>query len=598
MAIPTQGGLGQASAAQAKPSAQAGANFDANAVQADNLEELRNKNQTSLRDKVADDLGDQREAMNSALVRMRQSFNERKNRMFDPVLMQTAAGFLKRTKTGSFGESLGNAAEGASVAAEREMLRQKEDQKLELELLGKEQAFRQQMGSDNLISALTGGPRNIGPAAFAGSAKPLGVPPVNDSQNPVAGAPNGAPPAGGPSSQNPRQVLEQATRGRIQITDDILLLASRAAPKLLPTLKEIRSLQQAEEKNQIDRDRLGVDRDRVDRMTRKVIPSGSKVEREMTQSEYDEYQKELKDYMYGHKDEQKLLNFYARKGYLDNDQVRKLILSKDGNLPSQIPRAMSKIEMEVDKETRTKTAGTRAEAAEKMATKLGTQAESAFQNTNIANDMIGFAKNNPAVFGLMNKPGLSNAVARAIQEGINVGNYNINLPASIVQQYQLSENDLSALQLFAQLNSQLQTRGRQLNRTPGEGSMSDYETKLLGGIYALPSDSARTIILKSDALKMQGMFDEQRFKLWNKKSKESGYSYNDFLVDDDFKKIKTDYRKMLDRVRAENMDLLSPTKKAKDSSGKPAVSTTPATPANETLLQRFQREKAEREGKK
>jgi hypothetical protein len=43
--------------------------------------------------------------------------------------------------------------------------------------------------------------------------------------------------------------------------------------------------------------------------------------------------------------------------------------------------------------------------------------------------------------------------------------------------------------MFAQKSSELQTRGRQLNRTPGEGSMSDFETKLLGGIYALPSDN-------------------------------------------------------------------------------------------------------------
>jgi len=109
----------------------------------------------------------------------------------------------------------------------------------------------------------------------------------------------------------------------------------------------------------------------------------------------------------------------------------------------------------------------------------------------------------------------------------------------------------------------LQSRGRQLNRTPGEGSTSDYETKLLGGIYALPSDSQRAIILKSDALIMQGMFDEQRFKLWTQKSKQSGYTYNDFLVDDDYKAIKADYRKTLDRVREENLDLLSPKKKEK-----------------------------------
>jgi hypothetical protein len=129
--------------------------------------------------------------------------------------------------------------------------------------------------------------------------------------------------------------------------------------------------------------------------------------------------------------------------------------------------------------------------------------------------------------------------------------------------------------MFMQKSAQLQSRGRQLNRTPGEGSTSDYETKLLGGIYALPSDSQRAIILKSDALKMQGMFDEERFKLWNQKSKQSGYTYNDFLVDDDYKAIKADYRKLLDRVREENLDLLSPKKKEKA----PAASTPPAPSA-------------------
>jgi len=28
----------------------------------------------------------------------------------------------------------------------------------------------------------------------------------------------------------------------------------------------------------------------------------------------------------------------------------------------------------------------------------------------------------------MNRPGLGNAIARAVQEGVNVGNFNINLP--------------------------------------------------------------------------------------------------------------------------------------------------------------------------
>jgi hypothetical protein len=243
-----------------------------------------------------------------------------------------------------------------------------------------------------------------------------------------------------------------------------------------------------------------------------------------------------------------------------------------------------------------------------LASRLGLQAEAAFENSNIANDMIGYAKNNPLVFNIMNRPGLGNAIARAVQEGANAGNFNINLPASTIKQYELSENDLTALQMFMQKSAQLQSRGRQLNRTPGEGSTSDYETKLLGGIYALPSDSQRAIILKSDALKMQGMFDEERFKLWNKKSKESGYTYNDFLVDEDYKAIKADYRKLLDRVREENMDLLSPKKKEKApatpapaASSKPVTSTpVPASeaPKNETYSQRLERLRKEREGTK
>lgn len=570
MAIPTQGGLGQASAAQTKPPAQAGGKFDASAVQAENIEEITKAKPTGLKETIVDDLGDQREAMNAALLRMRESLDMRKNRMFDPVLMQTAAGFLKPTKTGSFGESLGYAAENAGTAAEREMLHQRENQKLEMELLGKEQELRQQLGGDQLISALMGGPKNVGAPAPAGGAVT-----TPDGQLRVPGT---ASPVDVATAPNPQQVLSAARQGRIPITDEVLLLASRVAPKMLPTLTEIRKAQEGEEKNRIEREKLGQDK-------RKAIPRGLRTEREMNVAEYAEYQNALKKYL-SDGDENKLLEFYDSKGWLESEQIRgRKITPKpaDGTAPTEagaptsIPRAKTATEQKADEAAAETTSKGRAEAAEKMASRLGLQAEAAFENSNIANDMIGYAKNNPLVFDIMNRPGLANAVARAVQEGANVGNFNINLPAATIKQYELSGNDLTALQMFMQKSAQLQSRGRQLNRTPGEGSTSDYETKLLGGIYALPSDSQRAIILKSDALKMQGMFDEERFKLWNEKSKQSGYTYNDFLVDDDFKKLKADYRKTLDRVREENLDLLTPKKreKAPESPAKPTTSAPP-----------------------
>ena len=579
MAIPTQGGLGQASVAQAKPPVQAGAKLDVDAKQAENLESQSKP--TGLKDKIVDDLGDQREAMNSALLRMRASLDERKNRMFDPVLMQTAAGFLKPTKTGSFGESLGYAAENAGVASEREMLHNRENQKLELELLGKEQEFRQQLGGDTLMSALLGGPRSGAPAPAGGAVTtPTGQLRVPGTASPVDLT----------TASSQQQAMVDARAGRIPVTDEILAIASRVAPKMLPFLQEMRKSQGEEEKNRILQGELDYKRSSE---KRKAVPRGLRTEREMNADEYGKYKSALAEYL-KNGDESKLLNFYDGMGWLESEQVRGRKITPnqadgttpaDGAAPSPISSAKSQSEIDADKEAAIQTAKERATSAEQKASKLATQADAAFANTNTADDMIAYAKNNPKILAAMNKPGVFGAVARAAEQGIKFGDFSVSLPAKTLLEANLTAEDLAALQIFAQKYSELQSRGRQLNRTPGEGSTSDYETKLLGSIYALPTDSQRAVILKSEALKLQSMFDEDRFKLWTKKSKQSGYTYNDFMTDDEYKTLKADYKKTLDRVREENLDLLTPKKKAEASkpsapaAPRPAAPPAPAAPA-------------------
>jgi hypothetical protein len=553
MAIPTQGGLSQASS---QPPAQAGANVNADAVEALNIQ---NQNRpTGLKEKVVDDLGDQRKEMNEVLLRLRAGLDDRRNRPFDPVLMQAAAGFLKPTKTGSFGESLGYAAEGAGASAEREAVQQRENQKLEMELAAKEMEFRQQLGGDQLVSQLLGGPRTAGAPAGTAVTTPTGGLRVVG-----AGAPTDV--ANADKNVQDAKVLSAAQQGRIKITDEVLLLANRVAPKMLPALQEIRKSQEGEEKNAIEREKF-------EQTTRKVIPRGTKTERDMTVVQQRDYQNALDNYM-ATGDEQKYLQFLDSRGWLDFEQARGRKIPKAGEGTSEIPRAKSQSEMEAEKETATQTAKERAKSAEEKATKLATMADSAFDNQNTAKDMIGFARNNPRVFELMNQPGIGGAVMRSIQQGISMGNLNINLPIDKLAQYKLSQEDLDALQMFAQKSAQLSARGRQLNRTPGEGAISDYETKLFGSIYALPSDSPRAIVLKSEALILQSQFDEARFKLWTKKSKEAGYTYNDFMVDDDYKELKNNYRQTLDKVREDNLDLLSPKKKSTTTN---APSSTPA----------------------
>ena len=603
MALPTSP-LGQASAAQVKPPApvQAGGKFDTSAVQAENLEEITKSQPTGLKEKVVDDLGDQRDAMNDILVRLREGLDARKNRLFDPVLMQTAAGFLKPTKTGSFGESLGYAADMAGTAADRELVNQRENQKMEMELAAKELEFRQQLGGDQLISQMLGGakPSTAPPPAGGAVTTPTGALRVPGTASPVDVS----------TAPKPEQVLTAARQGRIPITDEVLLLASRVAPKLLPTLKEIRTAQEGEEKNRIEREKL-------EQSTTKVTPRGTRTERDMTYAQRKEYQAALDQY-FADGDEQKLLTFYDRKGWLDPEQVRGRKIPKAGESAEPIPRSKSQSEIDAEKETTTKTAALRAEEAEKAAGRLLSSGRIAFANSNTADDMIGYATNNPRVFEIMNKPGIAGSVARAAKEGLTTGNFSVSIPSDKILDYKLTKEDLTALQMFAQKSSELQTRGRQLNRTPGEGSMSDFETKLLGGIYALPSDSQRAIILKSQALKAQSAFDRAAAEMWIKKSKEPGYNYNDFNLDKDFLALQKDYEATLKDMRQNNLDLLAPKKKEKPSASsapapapsapaKPATAPAPApapsatppvaeAPKNETYSERLKRLQKERGG--
>jgi len=644
---PQQGGLNQV-----RPTPpQSGGKFDASAKQAENLEEISQAEPTGLKDKIVDDLGDQREAMNQGLLRLRATLDARKNRMFDPVLMQVAAGLLKPTKTGSFGESLGNAAENASVAAEREMIRDLENQKLEQELLGKEMELRQQLGADQLMSEVF--KQSRGSPAPAGGAVPM-------SQSNVAGA---APSVDLRTQSGQQKAVSDVRQGRIQVTDELLMLASRVAPKLLPFFQEMR-------RSQTEEDKIRIERDKYEATLRPVKPLGLPTERQLDRREYAEYEAKLQE-AEDKNDEQILLRYYRKKGWLETEQLARMkpsnVKPTDGGaspasatspasttpttdaIPavsgasnvggtsavsgastslgetssSGIPRAKTpsqleeekarreleiaiekkrrESEIDIDKDTRTELQKSRVKASEEVASKFRLQADAAFANTTTADDMIGYAKNNPKILQALNKPGVFGAIVRASEQGIKFGDFSVSLPAKTLAEANLDANDLAALQIFAQKSAELQSRGRQLNRTPGEGAISDFETRLLGSIYALPSDSQRAVILKSEALKLQSMFDEDRFALWTQKSKQPGYTYDDFVGDTEYKKLKTDYKKTLDRVREENLDLLTPKKKA-DASKPPSSANPPVVPsakstppANESVHERFIRERAERE---
>ena len=628
MAIPTQqgapqGGLNQAS--QATPPTQAGANLDVDAKQFENLE--TETKSSGLKNKIVDDLGDQREAMNSALLRMRESLDARKNQLFDPVLMQTAAGFLKPTKTGSFGESLGYAAEGASVAAERQMLRDAENQKLEMELMGKEQEFRQQLGGDQLMSALLGGPRTGG----SGAPAPAGGAVVGaDGKLRVPGTTS---PVDLATLKTPEQVVTAARQGRIPVTDEILALASRVAPKLLPFLQEMRKSQTEEEKNQIEREKF-------EGTTRKVKPLGGLTEREMDRAEYKEYQAKV-DEANNANDEQILLRYYRKKGWLEGNQLGNFKPAKEGEPPSPIPRSKTQPELDAEQAQMVETQKIRAKSSEDAGNMVLDRGRNANNMEALATDVLSLTDSNAKAFNLMQNATVRDALLTAIEQGADIGvgsmKVSINLPVRIAlrgnKEYALTKDDIAALQLFQQKQSAITAEMRKMARSPGEGATDKTEGQLYAAIGVLPSDSAKVLALKSEAMIQRARYDDRHAQLWSQFQEDNpNKSYTYFQHNDkDYKELQKNYVRSLNDMREKNADMLrtSPKKApapanapasapaASAPANKPAVTPAPVpsasapanapstsgtaesskAPANELPHEKFKREKAERERK-
>jgi len=557
MALPATGGLNQISAQNKQPAPAVG-KFDPNAAQAENLEEISKSKPTGLKEKIVDDLGEQREAMNAALLRMRESLDIRKNRMFDPVLMQTAAGFLKPTKTGSFGESLGNAAENAGVAAEQEMLRQRENQKLEMELLGKEQEFRQQLGGDTLMSVLLGGPKTGGAPSPAGATAPSGA--VQ-----VAGT---TPSIDLKTQEGQQEVVAGVRQGRIKVTDEILAIASRVAPKMLPFLQEMRKSQTEEEKNEIARATY-------EGTTRKVKPLGLDTEREMDRAEYAEYQRKVNEANSAN-DEQILLRYYKNKGWLEKNQLEDSEPAKEGEPPKPIPRAKSAAQIKAEEETQTATAKARAEASEARGNAVLARGENAPRMEALASDVLSLTDSNTRAFNLMQDATVRDSVLRAIEQGasVTVGPMTValNLPARVILQgnkeYKLTKEDIVALQIFQQKQSEITAEMRRMGRTPGEGATDKAEGQLYAALGILPSDSAQALALKSEAMIQYARYNARAAELWSQYQDQfPNKSFTYFQQNNpDFKELQKNYVRTLNEMREKNADVLRTSPKKNSSS--------------------------------
>jgi hypothetical protein len=147
-------------------------------------------------------------SLREAQANLRNALDSRQNQLFDPTLLAMAQGFLAPTKTGSFGEVLGNVAGQVGPAQQAEEKRAREIASMKMELAANELAQnRATVGMKKGMELLNRGQPQAGqPAAQA---------PADGKAAAPSQAPSGQTPAGlsGAPTQAPRNITGRELDG-------------------------------------------------------------------------------------------------------------------------------------------------------------------------------------------------------------------------------------------------------------------------------------------------------------------------------------------------------------------------------------------------
>ena len=199
------------------------------------------------------------------------------------------------------------------------------------------------------------------------------------------------------------------------------------------------------------------------------------------------------------------------------------------------------------------------------------------------------------------------SLLRAIEQGasVTVGPMTValNLPARVVLQgnkeYKLTKEDIVALQMFQQKQSEITAEMRKMGRTPGEGATDKAEGQLYAALGILPSDSAQALALKSEAMIQYARYNARAAELWSQyQDQYPNKSFTYFQQNNpEFKELQKNYVRTLNEMREKNADVLRTSPKKDSSSNVPPANSKANPPANESPLEKFKREKKEREAK-
>lgn len=190
-------------------------------------------------------IGDNPEAVQSAeaaLERLSRAYESRNKQFFDPQMLAMAEGFLAPTRSGSFGESLGNVANRMRLAQESQGKQEIENAQGNLAIIQQKAALEQQKRLGKEYGGLR---QEMGLLPSQGEAPGPGQ---STAQPPAGQPPAGQPPAGQPPNPMASMFNMEFDFSNPMPVDKAAILAKNEAAGIRPAVSKL-DIQKAERDN-------------------------------------------------------------------------------------------------------------------------------------------------------------------------------------------------------------------------------------------------------------------------------------------------------------------------------------------------------------
>lgn len=420
---------------------------------------------------------------------------ERRSQMpFDPMMMSVAAGLLKPTKTGSFGESLGYAAEGAVEAAEKERARRSELEKMKLELALKQYELAGDVEGQRLLGQM-----------MTGQAPTIGGPkaPPREGGAPVSGAPTEVTEGGPKQDLSVKETVElvkqnPSSLSQVTLSPEKVAAIYRVSPKYGTIAQKmydnqvkmagVKTKEQEVEQKEYDMVEVQnpVDPGSTLRVSRRKARELDKIDPTDMKAIY------------------RWMASTKQPGFVGKDFSE---LVPEGFKPPPTAEER-KIESEAKIKLREKQMQERADFETVLNDSVGNANEN-IQRSLMAKGLATDPKTKNAFGIIASKPGMQGAVLQFLKDPIHFGEVHVGISniEDLIRQGGGTQQEIEAAQALDNILMPIQLSYRR-NLMKGTGPVSDMETAMTNKMSAQLSDTARIIQFKSDMIIARSEYDK------------------------------------------------------------------------------------------